>query len=177
MRKPLLTIAVTALAGGLALGVQAQEEAQEEPQQGQEESQQAPDGPQGLYSANEIMGAEVFLADSPDAVVGDVDDILLDDDMTVRSLVVESGDILGLGGREVIIEAGQFRLETQTDGEGATMHRVLVEATAEEMEEFATYDRDWMEQARENARSVWETTREEAQSAWQRTRDAVSGEE
>jgi hypothetical protein len=159
MRNPLLTIAATALAGGLALGVQAQDE------------------PQGLYSANDIMGAEVLLAGSPDEVVGDVDDILLDDEMTVSSLVVESGAILGLGGREIIVEAGQFRLETRTEGDGVTVHRVLVEATAEEMEEFPTYDRDWMEQARENARSVWETTREEARSAWQRTRDAVSGEE
>lgn len=166
MHKPLLKIAATALAGGLAFGAQAQDE----PQASQEELQ-------GLYSANAIMDAEVFLADSPDEAVGGVDDILLDDAMTVSSLVVESGDILGLGGREIIVEAGQFRLETRTENEDVTVHRVIVEATAEEMEQFPTYDRDWMEQARENARSVWETTREEAKSAWQRTREAVSGEQ
>ncbi|MBR2513862.1 MAG: PRC-barrel domain-containing protein [Halomonas sp.] len=157
MRKSILTTAVsTVLLGSLAFGAQASNQ------------------PQGMYSADDILDAEVYFADGSDEEIGEVDDILFDDDMRITALVIESGTVLGLGGREIVVGTDYFTLETHTEGDGDTEHRVMLNATSEEVESFPTYDRDWWEQTRANARDAWETTRDGAQSAWQSTRDAVN---
>ncbi len=163
MRKTTLTLAVAAIAGGYALGTHASDDAQ--PQGSQ--------NPQGLYSAEDILDADVFFANNMDEEIGEVDDILFDDDMSISALVVESDAILGLGGREIVIEPEYFKLETTTEGDGDTEHRILIDATPEEMENFPTYDRDWWEQAKRNTREAWQSTRQDVESAWQRTRDAI----
>ena len=88
MQKRALTIAVAAIAGGLAFGTQAV--AQDDPQ-----------AAQGLYSANDIIGADVYHADDPDEEVGNVENILLDDDGQVSALVVNAGGLWGMGGDDV----------------------------------------------------------------------------
>ncbi|WP_075881551.1 PRC-barrel domain-containing protein [Vreelandella massiliensis] len=133
----------------------------------------APNQPQGMYSADDIMDAEVYLEGDTNESIGEVDDILLNEAMKVSSLVVESGDVLGLGGREIVIHSDYFRLETYTDGND-TNHRILVTASEEEVASFPAYDRDWWEQAKTNARDAWETTEQELESAWQYTRDAIN---
>jgi sporulation protein YlmC with PRC-barrel domain len=160
MRKSILTTAITtALFGGMAFGVQAQTE------------------PQGMYSADDILDAEVFFADGSEEEIGEVDDILFDEEMRISALVIESGDVLGLGGREVVVEADQFTLETHTENDGDTEHRIMLDATAEDVESFPTYNRDWWEQTKANAQDAWQSTKEGAQSAWQTTRDAVDADE
>lgn len=157
MRKSMLTTALsTLLLGSLAFGANAAER------------------PQGMYSAEDILDAEVYFADGSGEEVGEVDDILFDDDMRITALVIESGAVLGLGGREIVVGTDYFTLETHIEEDGDTEHRVMLNATPEEIESLPTYDRDWWEQTRDNARDAWETTRDGAQSAWQTTRDAVS---
>ncbi|WP_346797215.1 PRC-barrel domain-containing protein [Halomonas sp. Bachu 37] len=163
MRKTTLTLAIAALAGGYTLSSHATD------------SVRGSHEPQGLYSADDLMDADVYYADAAvgDDEIGEVDDILLDDDMKVSALVIESDDILGLGGREIVVEAQYFRLETQTEDDGDTEHRILIDATAEEMEGFPTYDRDWWEQTKQNASEAWNSTQQGAESAWQNTREAL----
>ncbi|MGP5562600.1 PRC-barrel domain-containing protein [Vreelandella alkaliphila] len=159
MRKTMLTTAIsTALLGSLAFGVQASTE------------------PQGMYSADDIMDAEVFFAGGSGEEIGEVEDILFDEEMRISALVIESGAILGLGGREIVINTDQFTLETHTESDGDTGHRIMLEASQEEVESFPTYDRDWWEQTKNSARDAWQTTKEGAQSAWQTTREAVDNE-
>jgi len=160
MRKSILTTAITtALLGGMAFNIQAQTE------------------PQGMYSADDILDAEVFFANGSGEEIGEVDDILLDEEMRISALVIESGAVLGLGGREIVVNTDQFTLETHTENDGDTEHRIMLEATSEEVESFPTYDRDWWEQTKANARDAWQTTKEGAQSAWQSTREAVDANE
>lgn len=160
MRKSILTTAITtALLGGMAFGVQAQTE------------------PQGMYSADDILDAEVFFADGSGEEIGEVDDILFDEEMRISALVIESGSVLGLGGREIVVGTDNFTLETHTESDGDTEHRIMLEATSEEIESFPTYDRDWWEQTKANAQDAWQTTKEGAQSAWQSTREAVDTNE
>lgn len=160
MRKSILTMAIsTAMLGSLAFGVQASEE------------------PQGMYSAEDILDADVFFANGSGEEIGEVDNILFDEEMRINALVIESGSVLGLGGREIVVGTDYFTLETHTEGDGETEHRIILDATTEEVEAFPTYDRDWWEQTKMNAREAWQTTRDGAQSAWQSTRDAVSNEE
>ena len=157
MRKSILTTAITtALLGGMAFGVHAQTE------------------PQGMYSAEDILDADVFFANGSGEEIGEVDDILFDEEMRISALVIESGAVLGLGGREIVVDTDNFTLETHTESDGETEHRIMLEATSEEVESFPTYDRDWWEQTKANARDAWQTTKEGAQSAWQTTREAVN---
>lgn len=157
MRKTMLTTAIsTALLGSLAFDVQASTE------------------PQGMYSADDIMDAEVFFVGGSGEEIGEVEDILFDEEMRISALVVESGAVLGLGGREIVINTDQFTLETHTESDGGTEHRIMLEASQEEVESFPTYNRDWWEQTKNSARDAWQTTKEGAQSAWQTTREAVN---
>lgn len=156
-RKHTLTLAIAALAGSLSLGAQAQPAYE----------------PQGLYSAETILDADVYLTSDPDEPVGEVEDILFDEAMQVTALVVESGSVLGLGGREFIVESGQFTLITHADDDDDTEHRVMLEATAEEIEGYPAYSDDWWEQARERSREAWLQTQEGARSAWQATQEGA----
>src|SRR5690554_8116243 len=94
-RKHTLTLAIAALAGSLSLGAQAQPAYE----------------PQGLYSAETILDADVYLSSDPDEPVGEVEDILFDEAMQVTALVVESGSVLGLGGREFIVRSEEHTSE------------------------------------------------------------------
>lgn len=131
---------------------------------------------QGLYSANAILAAEVYLDTDPDKAMGTVRDVLLDDDQQVASLVIRSGGAMGLGGREIVINNEHFRLEAMTAEDQWAVYRIIVDASADELDALPDYDQAWWEQARKNAADAWTTTREGAESAWQRTRDAVSGD-
>lgn len=160
MRKSMLTTAIgTALLGSLAFGAQASQELQ------------------GMYSAEDILDAEVYFANGSGDEIGEVENILFDEEMRINALVIESGAVLGLGGREIVVGTDYFSLETHTESDGDTEHRIILDATAEEVEGFPAYDRDWWEQTKANARDAWDTTRDGAQSAWQSTRDAVSNNE
>ncbi|MGO2879031.1 MAG: PRC-barrel domain-containing protein [Halomonas sp.] len=157
MRKTMLTTAIgTALLGSLAFGVQASEE------------------PQGMYSAKDILDADVYFNNGSGDEIGEVDNILFDEEMRINALVIESGAVLGLGGREIVVGTDYFSLETHTESDGDTEHRIILDATPEEVEEFPAYNHDWWEQTKVNARDAWETTRDGAQSAWQSTREAIS---
>ncbi|RUR39232.1 PRC-barrel domain-containing protein [Vreelandella populi] len=161
MRKSMLTTAITtALLGSLAFGVQASEQE-----------------PQGMYSADDILDADVYFANGSGDEIGEVDDILFDEDMRISALVIESGAVLGLGGREIVVGTDYFSLETHTESDGDIEHRIILDASSDEIAAFPTYDRDWWEQTKVNARSAWETTRDGAESAWQRTRNAVANDE
>lgn len=157
MRKSILTTAVSAaLLTSVAFHANA-----------------ASNEPQGMYSADDIMDADVYLEGDTNEDIGDVEDILLNEDMKVSALVVESGSILGLGGREIVVDTDYFSLETDTDGDD-TEHRILVNASEEEVKSFPTYNRDWWEQTKANARDAWQSTEEGVESAWQSTREAIN---
>ncbi|GGX99980.1 hypothetical protein GCM10007160_29490 [Litchfieldella qijiaojingensis] len=158
MRKTFLNIGTTLIAASFAVSGHAAEEPQE---------------PQGLYSADTILDADVYLSSNLEERVGEVEDILLDDDMRVQSLVIESGSTLGLGGREIVVDNGNYRLETVTENDGDTAHRVIVDVSAAELDEMPEYNASWWDEARQRAREAWEATREGAESAWQRTREGA----
>ncbi|MCE8013081.1 PRC-barrel domain-containing protein [Halomonas daqingensis] len=157
MQKRALTIAVAAIAGGLAFGTQAV--AQDDPQ-----------AAQGLYSANDIIGADVYHADDPDEEVGNVENILLDDDGQVSALVVNAGGLWGMGGDDVVVGIEHFTMETERNDDGifdqdGVTHRILVDATEDELENFPEYDEQWFgdeqdrrTQERGDQEGVWQTT-------------------
>jgi len=82
--------------------------------------------PQGLYSADELMDADVYLSSQPDDDIGDVEDILLGEDMSVQALVVEAGGVLDMGDKGFVVKKGDFTVETnQNDNLDDLEYRVV----------------------------------------------------
>ncbi|WP_111412989.1 PRC-barrel domain-containing protein [Billgrantia lactosivorans] len=135
MQKRLLTIAIAAVTGSLAFGTQAV---------AQEDDAKAA---QGLYSTDDIIGAEVYHVDDSDEEVGSVENLLLDDEGKVSAVVVNAGGLWGIGGDEVVVDVEHFSMETERDDDEVT-HRIMVDASEDELEDFPEYDGEWFDEER-----------------------------
>ncbi|OLO07462.1 hypothetical protein BTW08_11855 [Salinicola sp. MH3R3-1] len=130
---------------------------------------------QGLYSADELMDADVYLSGQKDDDVGDVEDILLGEDMSVQALVVEAGGVLDMGDKDFVVKKGDFTVETQhNDDLDDIEYRVVVNMDKDELKQQPKYDNDWWNQARKQAADAWENTKQGASSAWHDTKSATS---
>lgn len=149
------TLAVSLLAGSMALSFSA-------------------NAAEGLYSADDLMDAAVF--DSSGEEVGEVEDILLDDGMALHSVIIETGGILGMGGREIVAERGSFTVQTkEAEGEWDDIdYEVHVEASQDAIKQFPEYNEGWWNQAKQTTARAWEDTKEGAASAWESTKEATS---
>jgi len=131
--------------------------------------------PQGLYSTDELIGSDVYATSSSDRI-GDVEDILLDNDMQVRALVIDTGTLLDFKGeQQFVIETGKFTVETR-DGNNleAVAYRVNVDMSEEQITQQPQYTNAWWQNAREGAQQAWEDTKEGAASAWETTQEGAS---
>lgn len=158
MRKPLNQALLTALvAGGLSIGGNALAQ------------------PQGLYSADELMDAEVYSNQSDSESIGEVEDVLLDESMRLHSLVIDTGNLLDMGERQYVIETGEFTVETSQDEDLEDIeYRVTVDMTEDEIAQQPEYNNDWWTETKAVTRQAWENTKETARSAWESTRAATS---
>lgn len=155
MQKRILTIAVAAIAGGLTFGASAEQDV---------------NAPQGLYSANDIIGADVYHAADPDEEVGNVENILLDEEGKIAALIVNAGGLWGMGGDDVVVGIEHFSMETHRDDDGIfgqddVTHRILVDASEDELQNFPEYDEEWFNTERQqradqhgDRESAWRTT-------------------
>ncbi len=131
--------------------------------------------PQGLYSADELLDANVYTQVDPDQAIGEVEDVLLDDDMRLRALVIDSGSLLELDEKQYVVEADQFKVETR-HGERIEdiEYRVILSLDAASLRDQPEYTDGWWNEARENMRDAWADTREGAASAWETTQEGAS---
>lgn len=159
MRKPLNNAIYTALiAGGLTLG-------------GTAFAQQA----QGLYSADELTDSDVFSSQNPDKTVGEVEDVLLDENMQVNSLVIDTSEFLDFGNKQYVIETDKFTVETMNgDDKNEVKYKINVEMTEEEISQQPEYTNDWWSQTKKASSNAWESTKQGASSAWESTKAATS---
>ncbi|RDB44738.1 PRC-barrel domain containing protein [Halomonas sp. DQ26W] len=165
MQKHTLTIAVAAIAGSLAFGTQAVAQ------------QNDPRSAQGLYSANDIIGADVYHANDPDEEVGSVENLLLDDEGKVAALIISAGGFWGMGGDDVVVGVEHFTMETYRDDDGifgqdGVTHRILVDATEEELQTFPEYEEQWFTTERD--RRVQESG--DRQGVWQSSGTGAVGD-
>ncbi|MBY6110021.1 PRC-barrel domain containing protein [Halomonas sp. DP1Y21-3] len=173
IRKNLLTTAIasTVFAGTMAVGTNAFAEQNTAQNNGAGNQQQA----QGLYSADELMDADVFAKGSSEDGVGEVEDILLDNDMKVRAIVVEAGDLLDLGGSEYVVETGNFTVQTANgDSLDNIEYSVHLDMTQDEVSQLPEYTDTWWNQTKSSVQQAWMDTKEGAQSAWQTTKSATA---
>ncbi|TDR56021.1 PRC-barrel domain protein [Halomonas ventosae] len=131
--------------------------------------------PQGLYSADELVDASVY-ATSGSEQIGEVEDILLDNDMQVRALVIDTGNLFDFKGEQhFVIETGKFTVETQNGNSLEEIeYRVNVDMSEEQISQQPQYTNDWWQNAREGAQQAWEDTKEGAASAWESTQEGAS---
>ncbi|NRB56372.1 MAG: PRC-barrel domain-containing protein [Salinicola sp.] len=131
--------------------------------------------PQGLYSADELMDADVFLSSKPDEDVGDVEDILLGEDMSVQALVVEAGGVLDMGDKNFVVQKGDFTVETNHDESLDDIeYRVVLDMDESALKQQPEYTNDWWRNAKTQAAEAWENTKQGASSAWEDTKAATS---
>ncbi|WP_136248794.1 PRC-barrel domain-containing protein [Halomonas borealis] len=131
--------------------------------------------PQGLYSADELTDADVVTQADPGQDIGEVEDVLLDDNMQVRALVIDTGDLLDLGEKQYVIETGNFTVETH-NGESLedVEYVVHVALSEEEITQQPEYTDNWWSEAKQSTREAWSDTKEGANSAWENTKAATS---
>jgi sporulation protein YlmC with PRC-barrel domain len=158
LRKPLNHALTTALiAGGLTFGGTAMAQSQ------------------GLYSADELMDADVYSNQNNTESIGEVEDILLDESMQLKSLVVETGGVFDFGEKQYVIDAQSFSVETSNgDNLENIQYRVTVDMTEEQISQQPEYTNDWWNQTKQTTASAWENTKETANSAWENTKEATS---
>ena len=131
--------------------------------------------PQGLYSADELTDASVFSKSKPDEEIGEVEDVLLDDAMRVRALVVETGGLLDLDEKAYVVDAGKFTVETRNGDELEKLEYIVhINMTKEELAQQPEYTNDWWTQTKEAVRQAWQSTKKGAASAWENTKAAAS---
>ncbi|MGR4069826.1 PRC-barrel domain-containing protein [Halomonas sp. LR3S48] len=158
MQKRLMTIAIAAVTGSLAFGTHAV---------AQEDDAKAA---QGLYSADDIIGADVYHVDDADEEVGSVENLLLDEEGKVSAVIVNAGGLWGIGGDEVVVGIEHFSMETERDDDDVT-HRIMVDASEDELENFPEYNEKWFDDERNRRLDE----RGEREGVWQTTGTAGTG--
>jgi sporulation protein YlmC with PRC-barrel domain len=131
---------------------------------------------EGLYSVEALLDADVYDADGEE--IGEVEDILLSDDMSIHSLIIETGSVLGLGGREVVAERGTFTVTVEQKDDSEAFddidYEVHMEASKDAVKELSEYTEGWWNQTKESLSQAWENTKETSESAWESTKEATS---
>lgn len=122
--------------------------------------------PQGLYSADELLDAEVYTTKNHQHI-GEIDDIILGNQMTIQAFIVETDSIMGLGGKSYVVKTNQVRVVAQP-GEKATEpeYTILLDLTAEQLKNQPVYSNSWWNKAQNRAAEAWSQTQEGAKSAW-----------
>lgn len=149
------TLGATIITGGLALSMSAI-------------------AAEGLYSTDDLLDADVY--DSNGEKIGEVEDLLLGDDMSVHSLIIETGSILGMGGREVVVMRGAFTVRPE-EGENDfddIDYEVHLDSSKESVKDFQEYDEGWWEKTKSTLAHAWEETKDTSESAWESTKEATS---
>lgn len=131
---------------------------------------------EGLYSMDELLDATVY--DNAGEEVGDVEDILLGNDMSVHSLVIETDDVLGMGGRDVVAERGSFTVRMKESSNPSAFdemdYEVHMQGTSSELKNLPEYNQSWWNQTSDGLQQAWENTKDISESAWENTKEATS---
>ncbi len=129
---------------------------------------------QGLYSSKDLLGAEVFDANGDE--VGNVEDILLSNDMGLYSIVVQTNEFLGIGERDVIVQRGNFTVRSVDESPvfGDVNYNVHVTSAGEELKGFSEYSEEWWNETQTELNQAWESTKDTTESAWENTKQATA---
>lgn len=133
--------------------------------------------PEGLYSMDGLIGSTVYLAADNNREAGEVEDVLVAENMKVHGLVIELDDDLeGVGEEEKrFVEVDQFSVATRAGNRlDRVSYAVFLKDDLAEVRDYPRVDNDWWIETKQAAANVWESTKSGASSAWQATKDVTS---
>lgn len=84
-------------------------------------------------SADDLMGSTVY--DSQDQKIGEVNDLIMDDQGKIQAAVIGVGGFLGMGEKDVAVKFDELQSRTEDDGD----IRVMLNATKEQLKSAPTY--------------------------------------
>ncbi|WP_407275188.1 hypothetical protein [Halothiobacillus sp. DCM-1] len=128
-----------------------------------------------LYSMKALMDAKVVAAGNS-ATVGEVENVIVDQGMTIAGLVIEMDHGVGdVGGRSLYVERGKFWVQTEREGSlDKVRYLVHLNEPISEARQYPQADETWWQSAKGAAAAVWHKTKSTAGSAWDETK-AVTG--
>ncbi|WP_404364313.1 PRC-barrel domain-containing protein [Marinobacter sp.] len=129
---------------------------------------------EGLYSADDLLAAGVY--DTEGEQIGDVDDLLLGPAMSVHSLIIRTGAVLGMGGRRLVAERGTFTVKVNAERTkfDDVEYQVQLGISREMLKNLPEYNEGWWDQTRQGLSEAWEQTRKTTRNAWESTVEATS---
>lgn len=122
--------------------------------------------PQGLYSAGQLIGSSVYTS-SGHKNVGQLQDIIFDNNMTIQSFVVGTRNALGLGGKSYVVNTDQARVDTGQHSDSThPNYTVIINFNAKQLKNQPVYSNSWWNKAKSQASDAWNQSKQSAQSAW-----------
>ncbi|MCW4149329.1 PRC-barrel domain-containing protein [Halomonas sp. 18H] len=138
-------------------------------------SANAMEAPQGLYSIDELLDADVYTRSDDHQSIGEVEDVLLNDEMRLHALVVDTGNLLDMGEKQYVIGVEDFTVETRNgDNLDTIAYRVHLNLEAEALSKQPEYTDTWWSEARQNLQQAWQDTKQGASSAWETTQSTAN---
>ncbi|ROO29490.1 hypothetical protein SAOR_03305 [Salinisphaera orenii MK-B5] len=130
--------------------------------------------PDGVYSADQLLDADVYMSNS-DEEIGEIDDIVFDNNMTIKSFVVETENSFGLAGKSYVVAPDQLSVETM-EGDEATEpeYRVTIEGDADTISQYPVYNDSWWNNTQAQAVDAWQQTKESASNAWTELKEGTN---
>lgn len=130
---------------------------------------------QGVYSTKALLDANVYSMTGQKQEVGEVDNVVLDENMHVNGIIVTTGSLLGMGGKQLFVKVGQFTVKTShSDNLADISYKVYIDSSEKGMKQFPIVDQGWWVKTKKAAVNAWDKTKSGAQSAWENTKDATS---
>jgi len=136
--------------------------------------------PQGVYSTDRLIGTDVYAQGNSEDRVGEISDILLDNNMQISAFVVSDKGRLNLGGgKSFVVQPGDISIDTtQTEEPSKPEYQATLGVTRDDLSGFPVYNDSWYSNAQTKAGNAWEQTKDAAGSAWtdikQTTSDIVN---
>lgn len=129
---------------------------------------------QGIYSAAQLMDANVYTKGDSQNAIGEVKDVLLDNSMTVQSFVIQTDGTLGLAGKSYVVSPNQLRVQTLSSGQPRKPeYRINLDMTSSQLTQEPVYSNSWWNKAQANASAAWQQTKQSAFSAWTQVKSAT----
>ncbi|WP_199671510.1 hypothetical protein [Salinisphaera sp. Q1T1-3] len=131
---------------------------------------------QGLYSADQLMDASVYTTSDNKKAIGEIDDVLLGNDMSIQKFVIETDGKFGLGaGKSFVVSPSDLTVETlKSKHESKPEYRVTLNLTSEQLSQQPVYSDSWWSNAQSQASDAWQNTKNSAQSAWTQLKSTTS---
>lgn len=130
---------------------------------------------QGLYSAERLMDADVYTSGDNQKSIGEVEDVLLGNDMSIRSFVVQTNGKFGFGGKSYVVSPDDLTVKTmKTDHASQPDYRVTINMTGDQLSSQPVYSDSWWQNAQSQAADAWQTTKHSAKNAWTELKSTTS---